>query len=237
MDIGEFQELGLTGNEAKVYSTLIEHGKMSAGEVSSKSEVPYSRIYDVLDSLAHRGLVEVIPEKTKKYIPGNPDTFVKLLEEKENMIKKAKEKVKQLKQFYDVKEKNPVEMGLGVKSFYKIVSASKKADKYDYSVKWTSEFRPEWVESQKKKLRKGVDVKVLTRHDKETLDNVKKWLKINKNIKSIDNDGLAMSVVDDEEVMLGLIKSNVTLLIRNKPFAKIMKKLFLAYYNSAEEIK
>jgi sugar-specific transcriptional regulator TrmB len=237
MDIEEFKELGLTGNEAKVYSTLVERGKMSAGSVSSASGVSYSRIYDILESLTHKGLIVVVPEKTKKYIPGNPEAFIKLLEEKEKVIARAKEKVKELKRFYDVKEKNPVEMGMGIKSFYKIVSASKTAEKYDYSVKWTSEFRPEWVESQKKKLKKGVDVKVLARHDKETLDNVKSWLKINKNIKSIQNDGLAMSIVDDEEVMLGLIRSNITLLIRNKDFAKIMKRMFLDSYNAAEEIK
>jgi len=237
MEISEFKELGLTGNESKVYSTLIEHGKMSAGEVSSKSEVPYSRIYDVLDSLAHRGLVEVIPEKTKKYIPGNPAAFVKLLEEKENMIRKAKEKVKELKQFYDVKEKNPVEMGLGTKSFYKIVSSMKKPEKYDYSVKWSSEFRPDWAEHTKTRLRKGMDIRTLTRYDNETEKNVKQWVKINKNIRKMENDGVAMSIVDDEEVMIGLIRSNVTLHIRDKSFTKLMKKLFLAYYNSAEEIK
>lgn len=237
MNIEDFKELGLTSNEAKVYTTLVERGKMGAGGISSASGVSYSRIYDILESLVHKGLIVIVPEKTKKYLPGNPDAFIKLLDEKENIIKRAKEKVKELKKFYDIKEKNPVEMGMGIKSFYKIVSASKTAEKYDYSIKWTSEFRPEWVESQKKKLKKGVDVKVLTRHDKETLDNVKSWFKINKNIKSIQNEGIAMSIVDDEEVMIGLIKSNVTLLIRNKQFAKIMKKLFLAYYDKADAIK
>ena len=43
--------------------------------------------------------------------------------------------------------------------------------------------------------------------------------------------------MDDEEVMIALIKSDTTLLIRDKPFAKLMKKMFLATYNQAEQIK
>ena len=45
-----------------------------------------------------------------------------------------------------------------------------------------------------------------------------------------------ISIQDDEEVMLGLIKNNTTLLLRDKAFAKIMKKLFLEAYTKAKKI-
>ena len=43
-----FSELGLSLNEGKAYSELIKHGKLSASEISSKSEVPYGKIYVIL---------------------------------------------------------------------------------------------------------------------------------------------------------------------------------------------
>ena len=84
--------------------------------------------------------------------------------------------------------------------------------------------------------KKGVDLKVLTRTDNETLPNIQKWLKVNKKIKQIENDGVAISIRDDSAIMVTLIKSNVTMLIRDKPFIALMKELFLNYYESAKPI-
>ena len=69
-----------------------------------------------------------------------------------------------------------------------------------------------------------------------TKKDVKKWLKINKNIKNFENQGVAINITE-HEIMISLIKSNVTLLIRDKAFTKIMKKMFLASYDDAEKIK
>ncbi len=231
------EELGLSKNEGKVYETLVKHGKLSAGEVSKKSEVPYGRIYDVLNSLHNKGLIEIIPEKTKKFTPSDPESLKKLVEQKEKKLEKAKEKIKEMKKFYEVKEKNPVAMVFGKKGFYKIVKESKNIEKYGYAIKWTSEYRPDWARKRENNIKKGKDLKSLTRYDEETKNNIKKWIKIDKNIHQFHNEGVALSITDDDEVMLGLIKSNVTLLIKDKPFAKVMKQLFLDSYNAAELIK
>lgn len=233
-----FEELGLSGNGGKVYEDLVKFGKLSASEVSAKSGVPYGKIYVVLESLIHKGLVEVVPEKTKKFVPSSPENLIKLVEEKQKVLEKAKEKARSMKQFYEVKEKNPVIMAQGRKGFYKVVEEMEKAGKYAYSIKWTSEFKPEWVKEHKANLRKGVDLRMLSRYDKETKRDVDDWLKINKNVRKIENEGVAFAVNDDKEVLIGLIRNNVTLLIRDKAFAKVMKKLFLAYYeHEAEDIK
>ena len=229
-------ELGLSGNEAKVYESLIQFGKLSASEVSGKSGVSYSRIYDVLDSLTNKGLVEVVPEKTKKFVAGSPDAFLELVNRKERILEKAKEKVKEMKRFYDVKEKNPVIVNVGRSGFYKTVKELSEPKKYEYIIKWVSEYRPEWERKTRENMKKGVDLKVLARYDSETEKNVKRQMKVNKNYRKFDNEGVAFSVADDKEVMLSLIKSNVTLLIKDKAFAKIMKKMFLETYGAAEKI-
>ena len=231
------EELGLTKNESKVYEILIEFGILSAAEVSAKSTVSYSKIYNILDSLIAKGLVSIIPEKTKKFSPSSPESFVKLIEEKERKLHEAKNKVKELKKFYDVKEKNPVIVAAGIKGFHKVVEEMKIAEKYCYNIKWNAEARPDWLRTREDKLRKKVEIKDLVRYNDETEKNVEEWLKISKNIKKIENEGVAFSVTDDYEVMISLIKSNVTLLIRDKPFAKIMKKMFLETYKTAEVIK
>ena len=228
--------MGLTKYEAKAYETLIKFGKLSASEISRESSVPYSRIYDVLASLTQKGLVKVIPEKTKKYSPGDTEALLKILKDKEESLKKIKEKVTEMKQFFSEKKENPIVMGVGQKAFYKLVEEMKKNQKQSYAIKWSSEYKGDWVEKLRDQIRKKKDVKVLTRYDEETKNNVQKWYKIHKNIRKFDNEGVAISITD-EEVLISLIKSNVTLLIRDIPFVKIMKRLFLDSYNNAEQIK
>lgn len=232
----ELIELGLSTNESKVYLSLLKVGKMGAGGISKFSGVSYSRIYEVLDSLEQKGLVKIIPEKTKKFIPANPKELLDIIKKKEDDLKIIRKKVGEIKGIYNFAEKTPVVLGYGKKGFYKIVKDIESSKKYAYSIKWTSEYRPDWVGSVERKIKKGVDNLTLTRYDKETKENINNWLKSNKNIRKIDNDGVAFSVSDDKEVMIGLIKSNVTLLIRDVAFAKIMKKMFLETYKNAEEI-
>jgi len=232
-----YKELGLSENESKVYEKLVKLGKTGSGDLSRESGVPYGKIYNILGGLISKGLVEVIPEKTKKFVPTSPEQLVKLIEEKQRKLEKAKEKAKEMKQFYDVKNKNPVVMQLGKKGFYKIVSKLKKTENYNYMIKWSSEFRPDWFLHHKTKIKQGKDLKVLTRYDEETKKDVDKYLKANKNIRKFENEGTAISISDDEEVMIALIKSNVTLLIKDKSFTKIMKKMFLETYKNAEGVK
>ena len=233
----DLQELGLAKNEGKVYLTLIEYGKLSASDVAAKSGVSYSRIYNVLAALAHRGLVVTIPERTKKYSPASPESFLNMISKKEELLRKARERVKEMKRFYEIKEKQPVQIALGRAGFYKLVDEMKfKIDNYEYDIKWNMDVRPEWLRNTEKSLKRGADIKILTRCDNETKKNVDKWLKVNKEIRKIENEGVALSIVDDEEVLIGLIKSDSTLLIRDKPFAKLMKKMFLETYKDAELI-
>ena len=50
------------------------------------------------------------------------------------------------------------------------------------------------------------------------------------------NDGVAMAI-RDRAVLVSLIKSNETLVIRDEAFIKIIKKMFECTYDAAEEIK
>ncbi len=230
-----FEELGLTSNEGKVYSILVKHGKLGAGDASRESGVSYSKIYNVLDSLINKGLVKVIPEKSKKFIPTDPRYLLELVDQKQKKIEIARDKIKDLQQFYKIADKNPVIMEIGKAGFYKILKEMKDPNTFSYSIKYTCEPRPELIRNSKENKRKGIEGMTLTRYDKETEKGVKEWLKVKKEIRSIENEGIAMSI-DDEQVMVSLIKSNVTLLIKDVPFCKIMRKMFQETYKSSKAI-
>lgn len=233
----ELTKLGLTNNESRVFATLVKIGKSGAAGISRESGVSYKHIYYVLDSLERKGLVKIVPEKGKKYVPADPKTLIGLVEEKKTDLDELKKKILKLKQLYEKREKEPVEIARGKKNFYKTLRSIPKSKRSQYDIKYVSEYRPEFVSSTRELIRKGVELKELVRFEEETIDNVKKWLKVNKKIKEIPNDGVAVSIHDDSAILITLIKSNTQLLIRDKAFVKLMITLFKKYYDNAEEVK
>ena len=238
----DWQELGLNKYEIAVYKGLLSIGKSSAAEISKESQVPYGRIYDILTSLHQKGLVTTIPEKTKKFIAASPEVLKTLLAEKKKLFdEKAKmleKEISELKPIHKEKERfAPVQLVEGKRNFYKLERTVSKPKKSEYYIKYTSEYQPVWEREVRSYKRKKIEIKTLTRYDEETKKNVEKWLKTIPETKKINNEGIALSIIDDKEVLISLIKSNVTLLIKDVPFAKIMKQLFLDSYNSAQPIK
>jgi sugar-specific transcriptional regulator TrmB len=237
MDDLNLSELGLTNNETKAYRTLLNRGKLGAGDVSRFSQVSYSRIYDVLASLEQKGFIKIIPEKSKKFVPTDPASFEEIIKKKREDLDKIQTQIKKMKESYSEKQKMPVILGYGKPAFYKILKDMPKPKKYEYNIKWSSEYRPEWERDYFQSIRGGIDNRVLCRYNKETSENIHKWIKAGrKKIKKFDNRGAVFSIVDDE-VLITLINQNVTLLIRDEAFADVMSRLFLETYKNAEEIK
>lgn len=64
--------IGLNKYERNLWVALLSRGAATAGELSDISNVPRSRCYDVLESLAARGFVVVQPGKPLKYVAIHP---------------------------------------------------------------------------------------------------------------------------------------------------------------------
>ncbi len=73
------KDLGLTEYETASYLVLVEKGPMSASEISAKSRVPYSRIYDVLTRLEEKGFVQVRRARPTVYFAKAPTEVVRLV--------------------------------------------------------------------------------------------------------------------------------------------------------------
>lgn len=230
----DLRQVGLNDYESKAYIALIELGSATAAKISSQSGVPYGRIYDVLDALQHKKLIDVVPKKTKEYTATSPENLKMLVEQKKKELQQLDFDIDNLKKIYQESEKQPVIVGTGRKAFYKLLSQMPNSKTYNYAIKYTSEVKPEWIRDTKEKIKKKIDVKTLARFDDETKKDVEKWKEINPNIKKIENKGIAMSIKDNA-ALISLIKSNTTILITDDAFCNIIKELFLAKYNTSEK--
>ncbi len=65
-------DMGLNAYEIDAYTTLLESGQLTAMEISREAKVPYSKIYEVLNSLKEKGWIKSSESRPFKYYPVPP---------------------------------------------------------------------------------------------------------------------------------------------------------------------
>ena len=65
-------EMGLNAYEIDAYTVLLEGGQMTAMEISQQATVPYSKMYEVLNSLKEKGWIKSSETRPYKYYPVPP---------------------------------------------------------------------------------------------------------------------------------------------------------------------
>ena len=66
------RQIGLREYETRAYLTLLERGVLTASKVSEYGSVPYSKVYETLNSLERKGWIEVEQGRPSRYFPKAP---------------------------------------------------------------------------------------------------------------------------------------------------------------------
>jgi sugar-specific transcriptional regulator TrmB len=91
------EKIGLTKSEAKVYLALLELGSTTKGPIVSASGVSSSKIYELLDKLADKGLVSsVVTAGVKHFEAAPPSRILDYLQQKEKEIKLMESRVEKV---------------------------------------------------------------------------------------------------------------------------------------------
>jgi sugar-specific transcriptional regulator TrmB len=68
------EKIGLTSYEIKTFSSLLKTGELTASDLSQKSGVPYSKIYEVLGTLEEKSWIGSDESRPTKYFAKSPST-------------------------------------------------------------------------------------------------------------------------------------------------------------------
>lgn len=104
------KELGLSAYEADAYLKVVELGVSEAGTICKGTRIPFGRIYQELNSLVGKGLIEVQSTRPKRYTARKPGLAFKALlrkrqEDMEEHLQKTVEVASQLEEI--ISEKIP----------------------------------------------------------------------------------------------------------------------------------
>jgi len=76
------EKIGLTSYETRTFASLLETGELTASDLSQKSGVPYSKIYEVLGTLEDKGWIGSDDSRPTKYFAKSPSTGLETTKQK-----------------------------------------------------------------------------------------------------------------------------------------------------------
>ena len=76
------EKIGLTSYEIKTFSALLKTGELTASDLSQKSGVPYSKIYEVLGTLEEKSWISSDDSRPTKYFAKSPSTGLESTKQK-----------------------------------------------------------------------------------------------------------------------------------------------------------
>ena len=97
--LDKLEDIGLNMYERKIYSALLGRGVSTAGELSEMTNVPRSRAYDVLESLAEKGFAVIKSNQLMEYVSIPPQQAIENI--KKQHQKELEEKLNRLDSFKD----------------------------------------------------------------------------------------------------------------------------------------
>ncbi len=121
------RELGLEGNEAKVYLALLQNGPSSVLQIARITQLKRPTLYLILDELANKGLTALVPgEKKKLFLALSPERLEEELGRKTQLLQKS---LPELLAFYRMQTAKPAiqffDTREGMMSIYKEIAATR----------------------------------------------------------------------------------------------------------------
>ncbi len=249
--------IGLNLYERKVFLALLAKGIASAAEVSEMANVPRSRSYDVLETLAEKGFVMVQPSKPIKYIALKPTDAIARV--KENITRKHEMMIERLNRLKnsDVLEKleQIYQSGFNHLKPSEMIGTLKGRDTIDHQFRTmlkNAENKISIVTTEKglkelekhirffrKANKKGVKIQILAPlKDREVVNILSEFAELKNTEKNlgrfcmVDNKYLLMALTDDNDTH----ETQDIMLLADSPHAvnSIMGNLFENEWNKSE---
>lgn len=141
---------GLTEYESKAYTTLVLKGSSKAGILARESKIPQSKIYEVLENLMSKHLVEMFSGRPKEFKAIPPKSAMEsLMDEKEKEFSHLKAQASKISSILKPQDDQEILGGVWTHKgekwnqfFNRLSEMLENADKYAYAItrdfSWTS---------------------------------------------------------------------------------------------------
>lgn len=222
MDIAKLEKIGLNLNEAKIYLALLELGQAQAGEISKKTQINRTTVYDSLERLIQNGLVTFVISANKKvFKPVAPKNLLNQIEEKESIIKEILPELEGLYSKSKEKEETDIYKGRkGIKSILDDILKCKEYVSFGSSGRFLEIMQHDFLIFQKRKKELKITSRVILSESARKTETVKL---AHANFKYIPDEFSAPTttfIFNDNVAIIVWGETPVATLIKSKEVAR-----------------
>ncbi|MFB6191045.1 MAG: TrmB family transcriptional regulator [Candidatus Nanohaloarchaea archaeon] len=252
VDFELLKDAGLTEYEARVYVALLRYGSMEGPAVAEKAEVPKTRVYDSLRSLAEKGLASKVQERPMKFSPIEPEKgldplYRKKVDNLEHKRNRAMEVLEGIEGEREIEEsiESKVDIVLGEEKMFEQLTGRIGDAKDELLLFVIGRKTPKKTEAAVgRAVKNGIDVKIVTaRYDEENADFYDRGGELGVDVRYYDTEpGYAFGVIDRETVMLNITDEEVqgermTIFLESEGLAGALSDYFEGIWDSAMDIR
>ncbi|VVB66169.1 HTH-type sugar sensing transcriptional regulator TrmBL1 [Candidatus Gugararchaeum adminiculabundum] len=246
MEEKALEEIGLTKSEIKVYLALLELGPSTTGPIITSSKTADSKIYEVLEKLANKGLASsFLKGGLKHYKAASPSMILEYLREKKKRVEEEEASVVKIlpsllsleKQAAEEKEASLFTGARGVKTpFSGIVEELKKGE--EVHIMGIYEFGKQFLRAvqlfHKNRSEKGVKAKILINSGAiETAKGLSSYSPVEIRFMPKDIFTPAVFLIYNDKVVISLGDEFTMFVIKSKSAAKAFNSYFEVMWESA----
>lgn len=240
--------LGFSRKESLVYVALLDLGRGTATEISKKTGINRTTIYDIVSELEKIGLVvQVAGVKKKTYRPEPPEKLPVILEKKAAQLREmAKQSEGLVSMLQTVAAKIPnkpkikvYEGESGLRSLYDASLLCKTFIRSFLAADAVEAFDPEYVHSYfERRAQKGINIRGILNDTEASRGYKTKSKQLLREIHLVPKE--KMNIVPevyiyDDTISIFSIKERLGVSIESKDIADAFKKLYDLAWERAEE--
>ena len=234
--IKNLEKFGLTQKESKVYLASLELGDSTANDISIKSNLPRTLVYDILERLIGRGLVSYsVKDNKKHFFAVHPKEFLSLLREKETAISSIMGELETIYKKEGIKRPK-VEIYEGVEGMKTVMNDIFNSGAGEFlaygSSRSSYEIIPAFMDDwHKRRIKHKIVMKILynnTRQAREKVKRINLSLKLTRyKFMPIELESPTATIIYADKIVLqSWTKEPFAVMIKNKEMAENQKKYF-----------
>lgn len=240
--------LGLSDKESLAYIAVLELGRGTVTQISRKANISRTSGYDILPSLANKGLVRASGKEPKQeYVAESPDNLLKVLNKKlqdaEESIRVAKDFIPKLKSIHKVGGRPQIKFYEGIDGLKRVYEDTLTATEpivayaaYEDMHATLGNYFPNYY---KRRAKRGISIKGIVPRTPASLERAKYNKEEKRDIAVIPKEMFDISPdieIYDNKVMIASWREKLGIIIESAEIAHAMKKIFELAFAEAKRL-
>jgi len=240
--INILEQFGIPKKEASVYLAALELGLSTASQISHKTKIPRTLVYDIIRKLVVRGLINTIEKKNVSYFSAiSPEALLDLEEQKVSRLKKF---LPEFQAIHNAKNKRPKISYYEGKEGIDLINndtLKQKGEIFGFTSPLYVSFRQKYIGKEYTENRKSVGnwARIIGEQSPEVVDLKRKDKDSMRETKILSRDIFSSNIeliVQNNKVCIVDYKDEFGLIIEGQSIADTLKKIFEIVWKNADNL-